>query len=111
MPLFLARRVLRSTSTVKTLKRKPTPPAKISFVPGTNTTMLNAIRRLHTARQSLPKTIKAILNEKVPAETTVSINGWIRSVRSQKNVSFANVNDGSNLKGIQAILNSDQAKR
>ncbi|KAG2177578.1 hypothetical protein INT44_008090 [Umbelopsis vinacea] len=72
--------------------------------------MLNAIRRLHTARQSLPKTIKAILNEKVPAETTVSINGWIRSVRSQKNVSFANVNDGSNLKGIQAILNSDQAK-
>ncbi|KAH8552583.1 asparaginyl-tRNA synthetase [Umbelopsis sp. PMI_123] len=72
--------------------------------------MLNAVRRLYTTRQSLPRTIKAILNEKNPVEAPVSINGWIRSVRSQKNVSFANVNDGSNLKGIQAILNNDQAK-
>jgi len=101
-----------SANSVKTLtKRNQPPPSKISFVPGTNTTMLNAIRGLHTARQSLPKTINAILKETLPAENTVSINGWIRSVRSQKNLAFANVNDGSNLKGIQAILNSDQAKR
>lgn len=73
--------------------------------------MITAIRRLHTARQSLPKTIKSILNEKCSTDAPVSINGWIRSVRTQKNVSFANVNDGSNLKGIQAILTNDQAKR
>jgi aspartyl/asparaginyl-tRNA synthetase len=73
--------------------------------------MLTAIRRLHTARQSLPKTIKSILNDQSPIDTSVSINGWIRSVRTQKNVSFANVNDGSNMKGIQAILTNDQAKR
>ncbi|CAM0135988.1 asparaginyl-tRNA synthetase [Umbelopsis sp. WA50703] len=72
--------------------------------------MNTAVRSLHTARQILPKTIKSILQDQAVSDAQVSVNGWIRSVRSQKQVSFANVNDGSNLKGIQAILTPEQAK-
>jgi asparaginyl-tRNA synthetase len=38
---------------------------------------------------------------------TITVNGWIMSVRSQKEVSFIKINDGTNTKGIQLIINSD----
>lgn len=72
--------------------------------------MNTAFRSLHTARQILPRTIKSVLEDQTISDAQVSVNGWIRSVRSQKQVSFANINDGSNLKGIQAILTTEQAK-
>ncbi|RHZ47764.1 hypothetical protein Glove_567g5 [Diversispora epigaea] len=55
------------------------------------------------------KTIKNILENSVTNEK-VEVHGWIRSVRIQKNVSFAMINDGSNLKGLQAILTVEEAK-
>lgn len=62
-----------------------------------------------TSKSILPnKTIKTILKED---GTNVAVRGWIRSVRKQKQVSFATVNDGSNLKGIQAILNGEDAEK
>jgi len=39
--------------------------------------------------------------------TTVTIKGWIRSVRSQKNFSFIVINDGSNLAGLQVMYEAD----
>lgn len=36
----------------------------------------------------------------------ITINGWVRSCRKQKNISFAVVNDGSNVQGIQAVVPS-----
>ena len=60
-----------------------------------------------TTKQLLPsKTIKTLLTEDA---TQVAVRGWVRSVRKQKQVSFATINDGSNLKGIQAILNEKDA--
>ncbi|KAI9247830.1 asparaginyl-tRNA synthetase [Sporodiniella umbellata] len=50
------------------------------------------------------KTIRAALKES--SAKPISVTGWIRSVRKQKQFSFATVNDGSSLKGIQAILNN-----
>ncbi|CAG8533367.1 4176_t:CDS:2 [Funneliformis mosseae] len=41
----------------------------------------------------------------------IQVNGWIRTVRIQKNVSFASINDGSSLKGLQAILSNEDAKK
>ncbi|MFA5306612.1 MAG: asparagine--tRNA ligase [Candidatus Babeliales bacterium] len=35
--------------------------------------------------------------------TTVTIKGWVRSVRNQKSFSFITINDGSTLAGLQAI--------
>jgi asparaginyl-tRNA synthetase len=66
------------------------------------------IHKAHYSTKSLlpNKTIKTLLQE---GNTNVSVRGWIRSVRKQKQVSFATVNDGSNLKGIQAILNEKDA--
>lgn len=65
-------------------------------------------RASYATKSLLPnKTIKTLLNEETK---DVSVRGWVRSVRKQKQVSFATVNDGSNLKGIQAILNEQDAQ-
>ncbi|KAF9433162.1 hypothetical protein BGZ76_009812 [Entomortierella beljakovae] len=55
------------------------------------------------------KTIKSILATTEPG-TPVMLQGWIRSSRNQKHVTFLEVNDGSSLKGVQAILEGGQGK-
>ena len=78
--------------------------------------------RLHVARTYATKTsvfptrtIRALLSDPAASSTApdanVTVRGWIRSVRQQKQVSFANINDGSTLKGIQAILKSNDASK
>ncbi|OCF45984.1 asparagine-tRNA ligase [Kwoniella heveanensis CBS 569] len=37
-------------------------------------------------------------------DAIVTVNGWIRSIRSHKSVAFAEVHDGSSSKGVQAVL-------
>jgi hypothetical protein len=39
-----------------------------------------------------------------PTEGAVLIKGWVRTVRKQKTLSFVEVNDGSNMSGIQCVL-------
>ncbi|KAI9469710.1 MAG: asparaginyl-tRNA synthetase [Benjaminiella poitrasii] len=73
--------------------------------------ILNFIQKAHyTTKRStlLHKTIKTILKED---DTNVAVRGWVRSVRKQKQVSFATINDGSTFKGIQAILNDKDAEK
>jgi asparaginyl-tRNA synthetase len=36
----------------------------------------------------------------------VQLRGWVRTVRAQKDLSFVEVNDGSSLSGIQAVVTS-----
>ena len=54
----------------------------------------------------LPPTIRQLLrsplSSNLPKSTTVS--GWIKSIRKQKNISFAVITDGSSTKGLQAVL-------
>ncbi len=38
------------------------------------------------------------------------LKGWIRTVRNSKNVSFINLNDGSNMAGIQIVVPGDLAE-
>lgn len=38
--------------------------------------------------------------------TTININGWVLTIRTQKDITFIKVNDGSNAKGIQLIVTS-----
>lgn len=40
-------------------------------------------------------------------DTTITIKGWVRSVRSQKEFSFIVVNDGSTFAGLQVVYNAD----
>lgn len=43
-----------------------------------------------------------------PSEGSVVVKGWVRTVRKQKTLAFVEVNDGSNLGGIQCVLLFDQ---
>lgn len=47
--------------------------------------------------------IKEILS-KEPSDDILEVEGWVRTKRDSKNVCFLEVNDGSCLKGIQAVV-------
>lgn len=51
--------------------------------------------------------IKQLL-QRTPSEEIVKAEGWVRTKRDSKNVCFLEINDGSTLKGIQAVV--DKAK-
>jgi asparaginyl-tRNA synthetase len=40
-------------------------------------------------------------------QSGLRLKGWVRTVRNGKNVSFINLNDGSNMGGIQVVVPSD----
>ncbi|GBB86068.1 hypothetical protein RclHR1_12510007 [Rhizophagus clarus] len=56
------------------------------------------------------RTINNIITSS-PIGAEIQVNGWIRTVRIQKNVSFASINDGTSVKGLQAILSNEEAKK
>eukprot|EP00980_Cylindrotheca_fusiformis_P011002 scaffold2526_cov131-Cylindrotheca_fusiformis.AAC.18 len=41
---------------------------------------------------------------KEPSDGPVQVKGWVRTLRKQKTLAFVEVNDGSNLGGIQCVL-------
>lgn len=49
------------------------------------------------------KTIDAV----EPTEDPVVIKGWVKTIRKQKTLAFVQVNDGSNMKGIQCVVSFD----
>ncbi|KAI9319699.1 hypothetical protein BX666DRAFT_1915348 [Dichotomocladium elegans] len=63
-----------------------------------------------TTRLFPTRTIRSLLDPNVAQESNVSVRAWVRSVRKQKQVAFVNVNDGSSMKGMQAILTPEQAE-
>ncbi|KAF7907988.1 hypothetical protein BELL_0332g00100 [Botrytis elliptica] len=44
-------------------------------------------------------------------EVQVNVNGFIRSIRNQKKISFASIGDGSSVQPLQALLTPQQAER
>lgn len=42
-----------------------------------------------------------------PSDGPITVKGWVRTVRKQKTLAFVEVNDGSNLGGIQCVLPFD----
>ncbi|TFL01528.1 hypothetical protein BDV98DRAFT_548024 [Pterulicium gracile] len=58
------------------------------------------------ASTHLPRTIQQLLSAPPipPNLSQVSITGWVKSVRRQKRVAFAVVNDGSNAAGLQVVF-------
>jgi hypothetical protein len=65
--------------------------------------------RRFASTSTLPPTIRQLLSSPQPTsqETKVQLGGWIKSVRRQKNVTFAVINDGSCASGLQAVLKPD----
>ena len=58
-----------------------------------------------SATQILPR-VKAV-DATEPSEGPVLVKGWVRTVRKQKTLAFVEVNDGSNMGGIQCVLSFD----
>ncbi|KAI9251484.1 asparaginyl-tRNA synthetase [Phascolomyces articulosus] len=68
-------------------------------------------KRFYTTETFSSPTVRSLLGSNMEAGTHVTVNGWVRSVRKQKQISFANINDGTCVKGLQAILNPEQAEK
>ena len=49
----------------------------------------------------------SIDHEAVQSKEIITVKGWVRTVRKQKTLVFVEVNDGSNLKGVQCVLPFD----
>jgi len=60
-----------------------------------------------------PASIAALLDapsrQPVPSDETLTLNGFVRSVRKQKRVAFAAIGDGSSLQTVQVVLTPEQA--
>lgn len=54
----------------------------------------------------MTRRILDILRNGQPGET-VTVKGWVRTKREQKEFSFVEVNDGSSMAGLQAVVNQD----
>ncbi|KAG6810482.1 hypothetical protein H0H92_011690 [Tricholoma furcatifolium] len=61
------------------------------------------------ASYKLPPTIKQVLSSplKPDVEEVITVSAWIKSIRKQKNVSFAVLTDGSASQGLQAVFVGD----
>jgi len=70
-------------------------------------------RNFSSARDAapLPPSVAHLLATPPPDPSNVVVNGFIRSLRSQKQRAFASIGDGSSLEPLQAILTPEQAKR
>jgi hypothetical protein len=68
-----------------------------------NTRLFSATAESASAVLKRVKTIDAV----EPTEDPVIIKGWVKTIRKQKTLAFVQVNDGSNLKGIQCVLSFD----
>ncbi|KAJ1644325.1 asparaginyl-tRNA synthetase [Coemansia erecta] len=67
------------------------------------------IRHASTKQRALrlPETLRSII-ETCATGDSVTASGWVRSVRIQKRIAFAEIADGSTLRGIQVIIDDPQ---
>lgn len=43
-------------------------------------------------------------------DTPIQVNGWVQTTRTQKDMSFIKINDGSHAEGIQVVVNTGETK-
>lgn len=51
--------------------------------------------------------IKQLLFQNAQEEKKYTLHGWLRTLRLQKSIAFLQINDGSNLSGIQVVANPE----
>lgn len=47
---------------------------------------------------------RIVIYDRIPVNSEITVLGWVRTVRTGKEVAFVEINDGSCLKNIQAVL-------
>lgn len=68
-----------------------------------------AAKRNYSTSSSPVQTVASVVSNQSRLGQKVTVQGWIRSVRDQKENTFVDVNDGSCLANIQTCLSSEQA--
>jgi len=71
-------------------------------------------RAFHTSsilQEAAASSIAHLLDKGPARPEKVVVNGFIRSIRNQKQHSFAAIGDGSTLEPLQALLSPAQAQR
>ncbi|XP_041880093.1 probable asparagine--tRNA ligase, mitochondrial isoform X3 [Corvus kubaryi] len=69
-----------------------------------------ALRRCASLPRPLRLRVREALGAREPADA-VRVQGWVRSVRSQKEVLFLHINDGSSLESLQVVADPSLEKR
>ncbi|XP_054126040.1 probable asparagine--tRNA ligase, mitochondrial isoform X2 [Melozone crissalis] len=69
-----------------------------------------ALRRCASLPRAVRLRVREALRAREPAEA-VRVQGWVRSVRSQKEVLFLHINDGSSLESLQVVADPSLEKR
>ncbi|KAE8448700.1 hypothetical protein EG329_008915 [Mollisiaceae sp. DMI_Dod_QoI] len=67
-------------------------------------------RAFHNNKESYRPSIARLLDEKPADAKDVVVTGFVRSIRNQKQRSFASIGDGSSLEPLQALLTPAQAQ-
>ncbi len=76
--------------------------------------ILSRAARCRLIRHSSTVVINSLVNPKHGtslSDTSVTVNGYVRSLRKQKRVTFAAIGDGSTMESLQAVLKPEQAIR
>ncbi|KAF8609748.1 asparaginyl-tRNA synthetase [Ceratobasidium sp. AG-I] len=60
------------------------------------------------ATLKLPPTVRQLLASPPSSDSSITVTGFVKSVRKQKHVAFANISDGSSPHSLQAVLESDK---
>ncbi|KAL9867498.1 asparaginyl-tRNA synthetase isoform 2-T2 [Geothlypis trichas] len=69
-----------------------------------------ALRHCASLSRAVRLRVREALGAREPAEA-VRVQGWVRSVRSQKEVLFLHINDGSSLESLQVVADPSLEKR
>ncbi|KAL7753669.1 asparaginyl-tRNA synthetase [Sorochytrium milnesiophthora] len=59
----------------------------------------------------LTPTLRQVLSSASPGSRVAAVNGWVRSLRVQKNVAFVDLADGTLHSGLQVVLSPEKASR
>jgi hypothetical protein len=68
--------------------------------------MMSSTSFSQSADQNIVRRLKAV-DAIEPTDGPVTIKGWVKTVRKQKTLAFVEVNDGSNLAGVQCVASFD----
>jgi len=77
--------------------------------------ILSRVTHYRLIRHSSTVVINSLLNAKHDpssnslSDSSVTVNGYVRSLRKQKRVTFAAIGDGSTIDSLQAVLKPEQA--
>ena len=63
--------------------------------------------RVFSASPTFTCDLATLFEESSTSKPVVSVNGWVRTIREQKEVSFITLNDGKTLSGVQVVVNSE----